>query len=124
MPEFLKWKATYGSELKTCTVLCAQGLCQLATNETSHAGTMRQPLLLADEFKSPTLKSCMTAASERHRLVKQVVALFPTLKMVTITDSNRQGRFYMAEGDVRDLRESLKRERLLWELLKPERTSL
>ena len=120
MPKFPKWKATYGSKLKTCTMLCARRLHQLAANVTSLAGMMAKPILEPYYFRSPMkwLKSCMTAASERHRLVKHVVAQFPTLETVTITDSKRQGRFYMARGDVRDLRESLKQERLLWELLK------
>ena len=102
MPEFLKWRATYGSKLKTCTMLYAWGLCQLAANETSSAGTMRQPPISEYHFRSPMkwLKLCMAAALERHRLVKHVVAQFPTLETVTITDSKRRGRFYMAEGDV------------------------
>lgn len=56
------------------------------------------------------MQSCLDAAYARYRFVKEMVAQFPSLKTVTITDAKREGRISMAEDEIRDLKESLKEE--------------
>lgn len=42
--------------------------------------------------------------------MKQMLLQFPELRSIVISDPKRQGRFSMEEGEIRDLRDSLKRD--------------
>ncbi|MED6208237.1 hypothetical protein PIB30_043208 [Stylosanthes scabra] len=120
--EFLKWKAIYGSELKTCVVLCATSFRRFNVGESVPSEEEQPedetvpppppPSVPTEEFKSRIMWtiSCLISASARHFLLKQMLAEFPTLKTVTMSDARRQGRLSMAEDEIRDLRESLNEE--------------
>ncbi|XP_057723358.1 F-box protein At5g46170-like [Arachis stenosperma] len=119
--EFLKWKAIYGSELKTCGVLCATSFRRSNDGESVPLKEQQQedetvphppPSVPTEEFKARIMWtiSCLISASARHFLLKQMLAQFPTLKTATISDARRQGKLSMGEDEIRDLRESLKEE--------------
>ena len=117
---FLKWKASFGGEFKTCVVLCATSFRRAESSSSSSPNTddsteqpeasSSQPLMPNEELKSRIMWmiSCLIAASARHFLLKQTVLQFPMLKRVDITDSNKQGKFSMDEEDIVQLRDSLK----------------
>ncbi|XP_008450369.2 F-box protein At4g18380-like [Cucumis melo] len=117
----LKWKAEFGSQLKTCVVLGASSLRRksVVESESSEVKAETEENRLHSESESEMgdgeLKSrivwtisSLIAASMRHYLVKQMVNDFPLLKTVLITDSAKQGRLCMEEEEVMELRESMK----------------
>ncbi|XP_038878549.1 F-box protein At4g18380-like isoform X2 [Benincasa hispida] len=115
----LKWKAEFGSELKSCVVLGASSLRRKSIVESDlevkETEENRLDLDSESEMGDEELKlriiwtiSSLIAASMRHYLVKQMVNDFPLLKTVLITDSTKQGRLCMEEKEVMELRESMK----------------
>ncbi|XP_023530591.1 F-box protein At4g18380-like [Cucurbita pepo subsp. pepo] len=116
----LKWKAEFGAELKSCVVLGASSLRRksIVHSDSEAKETEEERVVEADsetELGDEELKlrivwtiSSLIAASMRHYLVKQMVADFPMLQSVVITDSTKQGRLCMEEKQLKELRDSMK----------------
>ena len=98
--KFLKWKATYGKEFKTCTMLCGRvSFCHFSSSESWLELQLNSMDYKFDRWKM-WLSSFMTEASKRHYLVKQMVVWFLTLETVTFINMKRQGRFSMEKADI------------------------
>lgn len=115
----LKWKAEFGAELKSCVVLGAssfrrksivQSDSEAKETEEEHVESESESEMGDEELKLRIVWtiSSLIAASMRHYLVKQMVADFPTLQSVLITDSTKQGRLSMEDEQLTELRDSMK----------------
>lgn len=115
----LKWKAEFGTELKSCVVLGASSLRRRSiapsNSDAKETGEERVDAESESDIGDEELKlrivwtiSALIAASMRHYFVKQMVSDFPMLQSVVITDSTKQGRLCMREKQLTELRESMK----------------
>ncbi|XVF04815.1 hypothetical protein REPUB_Repub05bG0117900 [Reevesia pubescens] len=114
---FLKWKAEFGSNLKTCIILGATSF-QTSNKFSSSSFCLQQKdqecmeeILTDDELKLRVIWtiSCLIVASTRHHLFKQILAdhPIPMLERVLISDANNQGKFYMGKEELFDMRSSM-----------------
>ncbi|XP_022730557.1 F-box protein At1g30200-like [Durio zibethinus] len=129
---FLKWKAEFGSNLKTCIILGATS-CQTSNKFSSSSFCLRQKqeecmeeTLTDDELKLRVIWtiSCLIAASTRHYLFKQILAdhPIPKLQRVLISDAKKQGKFYVGKDELGELRNSVNSEQETLESSSMERT--
>uniref|UniRef100_A0A6N2L2H1 F-box domain-containing protein n=1 Tax=Salix viminalis TaxID=40686 RepID=A0A6N2L2H1_SALVM len=108
----LKWKARFGSEIKSFAILSA----------TSFQKRV-QPLSSGDDFSENNgevltdgqLKlqivltiSCLLAASARHYLMKQVLEEHHALENIIASDACKQGKVCMGKDEVAEIRNSIK----------------
>ncbi|XWS71214.1 hypothetical protein CRYUN_Cryun03dG0119500 [Craigia yunnanensis] len=129
---FLKWKAEFGSNLKSFIILGATSFHR--SNKFSSSGFCLQQkerecmeeTLTDDELKLRVIWtiSCLIAASTRHYLFKQILAdhPIPMLQRVLISDANKQGRFYMVKEEIVEMRNSMNSEQETLESSSLERT--
>lgn len=129
---FLKWKAGFGSNLKTCIILGATSF-QTSNKFSSSSFCLQQKehesmeeTLTDDELKLRVIWtiSCLIAASTRHYLFKQILANhpIPMLQKVLISDANKQGKFFMAKEEIAEMRNSMNSEQGKLESSSLERT--
>ncbi|XP_075636001.1 F-box protein At4g18380-like [Castanea sativa] len=113
----LKWKAEFGEELKSCTILSSKCFCRenlssssyTYVNEREEEEEELQSFLAEDELKSRIVWtiSCLVSASVRHHLLKQIVPNFPTLQRLVITDAGKRGKLCMGKEQLVELRNSM-----------------
>ncbi|XVE59945.1 hypothetical protein DITRI_Ditri05aG0087200 [Diplodiscus trichospermus] len=131
---FLKWKAEFGSNLKTCIILGATSF-QRSNNFSSSSFCLQEQeqecleeTLTDDELKLRVVWtiSCLIAASTRHHLFKKILAdhPIPMLQRVLISDANKQGKFYMAKEKIVEMRNSMSSEHEILESSSLERTPI
>ncbi|XWS73614.1 hypothetical protein CRYUN_Cryun02cG0143700 [Craigia yunnanensis] len=129
---FLKWKAEFGSNLKTCIILGATSI-QRSNKFSSSSFCLQQKeqecieeTLTDDELKLRVIWtiSCLIAASTRHYLFKKILAdhPIPLLQRVLISDANKQGKFYMVKEEIVEMRNSMNSEQDTLESSSLERT--
>jgi hypothetical protein len=116
---FLKWKAEFGVELKSCIILGATSF-QRQEREVHEEEVLRQPFLTEEELQPRIIWtiSCLVSASMRHYLLKKIVGKLPMLQSVVITDASKQGKLCMVEQQLVELRNTMKFEN------SPERTPI
>lgn len=111
---FIKWRAEFGRELKSCIILGAT--CFHRRNpiwESSDEGggeeEEEEQFLTDDQLKLRIIWtiSCLISASARHHFVKQNVSDYPRLQNVVISDCNNQGKLWMGEEQLAEVRSSL-----------------
>ncbi|XVF47302.1 hypothetical protein PTKIN_Ptkin03bG0099000 [Pterospermum kingtungense] len=108
---FLKWKAEFGSNLKTCIIVGATSF-ERSNNKSSvclqQKELQEETILTDDELKLRVIWtiSCLIAASTRHYLVKKILAdhPIPMLQKLVISDANKQGKFNMVKEDIVEMR--------------------
>lgn len=113
----LKWEAGFGKELERCVILGATSIVQmtekLKAGDEAHGSDQNgqdDPLFTDEELKLRIIWiiSCLIASSARHNLLKKVVNSCPKLTNAVISDAGRQGKLCMDEGQIRELRDSMK----------------
>lgn len=114
---FLKWNAQFGSKLKSCVIIGATSFHRntiLPSNNDDqgkgHEEQGRVESVLADEdlkLRIVWMVSSLIAASARHHLMKQVASNFPALSGVVVTDGNKQGKLWMEDEELAELRSSM-----------------
>jgi hypothetical protein len=114
----LKWKAEFGEELKSCIILSATSFHRESLSSSSTYGNEGdeevqqqelQSFLDEDELKLRIIWtiSCLVSASVRHYLLKQIVANFPMLQSMVITDARKRGKLCMGEDQLVELRNTM-----------------
>ncbi|PON75792.1 F-box domain containing protein [Parasponia andersonii] len=111
---FVKWKAEFGTNLQSCVILGANSIQRekLPKNDNlnKESGNRNcesaQPVLTDQELKTRIvwMISSLIAASARHYLLKRIIAEFPDLRNVVISDENKRGKLYMGEEQLAELR--------------------
>uniref|UniRef100_A0A5B7BXG8 F-box domain-containing protein n=1 Tax=Davidia involucrata TaxID=16924 RepID=A0A5B7BXG8_DAVIN len=103
----LKWKAEFGSELKSCLILGATSFHR--DNNGEQRLEQEHEQFTDDDLKLRVVwtLSCLIAASARHYFLQQVVSdHHEMLRSVVVTDASKQGRLCMREEQIEELRSS------------------
>ncbi|KAA8544551.1 hypothetical protein F0562_022590 [Nyssa sinensis] len=110
----LKWKAEFGSALKSCLILGATSFprgAQICNDNGKQRRVQEQQQPESSSFTDDELKlrvvwtiSCLIAASARHYLLQQVVSDHAMLQNVVVTDATKQGKLCMTEEQIEELR--------------------
>ncbi|CAM8889953.1 unnamed protein product [Rhodiola kirilowii] len=127
----LKWKASFGSELKTCVIVAGTSIDQFKKVNDDEERERRDsvfnsvmkdvldnntdrgaepPFVISNEdlkMRVVWTISCLIAASARHHLLKRIVAQHPMLKAIEMVDEHRQGALTMEEADISQMRNSM-----------------
>ncbi|KAI4368639.1 hypothetical protein MLD38_017174 [Melastoma candidum] len=113
---FLRWRASYGSQIRSCIILGASGVRSIeeellqekaASNGEEGPEEMLAPTSLSDselKLRVVWIISCLIAASYRHYMMRKVIAACPGLRTMVVGDERRQGRVVMGEDEVSDTR--------------------
>uniref|UniRef100_A0A7C9D0U1 F-box domain-containing protein n=1 Tax=Opuntia streptacantha TaxID=393608 RepID=A0A7C9D0U1_OPUST len=113
----LKWEAGFGKDLERCVILGATSIVQMKekakAGDGAHGSDQNgedDPLFTDEELKLRIIWiiSCLIASSARHNLLKKVVNSCPKLSNAVILDAGKQGKLSMNEGQIRELRDSMK----------------
>ncbi|XP_047319030.1 F-box protein At4g18380-like [Impatiens glandulifera] len=98
----LKWRAAFGSDLEGCIILGNKTTIRTGSVEEEE---IRAPLTDKDmTMRVVWAMSCLTAASVRYKLVKQVILDHSKLERVVIRDRSGKGRLLMRKGQIERLR--------------------
>lgn len=107
---FIKWKAAFGRELKSCIILGATSFYKknLAT-ETMDRGQEEEHFLTDDQLKLRIIWtiSCLISSSARHHFLKQIVSEHSQLQRVIVSDCKNQGELCMDEEQIVEMRKSV-----------------
>ncbi|KAI4383697.1 hypothetical protein MLD38_009503 [Melastoma candidum] len=113
---FLKWRASYGSKIRSCVILGADEVCligeSLPTKEGSD-GEETPAVPLSDgelDLRVNWIISCLIAASYRHYMVKKVIENSPAIRKIVVGDERGQGKVVMGEEEVSEARKEGTRE--------------
>lgn len=109
---FLKWKAEFGTNLKSCIIVGATSFETSSFCLQQKQQELEENITLSDnELKLRIIWtiSCLIAASTRHYLLKQILAEhpIPMLEKVVISDANKQGKFCMGKEEIVEMRDSI-----------------
>ncbi|KAE8674941.1 RNA-binding KH domain-containing protein [Hibiscus syriacus] len=108
---FLRWKAGFGTNLKTCVIVGATSF-QKSSEKEEREESMDEAELNDGKLKSRVIWtiSFLIAASTRHCLLKRIMAdnpNIPLLERVVISDANRQGVFSLGKEELVEMRNSM-----------------
>uniref|UniRef100_A0A7N0VF53 F-box domain-containing protein n=1 Tax=Kalanchoe fedtschenkoi TaxID=63787 RepID=A0A7N0VF53_KALFE len=130
----LKWRATFGGELKTCVIVAGTSIDRIKPNSRDHyhnqasvlpdsrskekqsadeqdptVESSSSPLISNEDLKMRVVWtiSCLIAASSRHHLLKRIVSQHPALKEIEMIDEDHQGTLTMGEADISEMRRSI-----------------
>ncbi|KAI4385386.1 hypothetical protein MLD38_003420 [Melastoma candidum] len=107
---FLKWRASYGSKIRSCVILGAGEVCRMGESLPAKAGSDGEegPVVpLSDgelKLRVVWIISCLIAASYRHHMMKKVIESCPTIRKIVVGDERGQGKVVMGEEEVSEAR--------------------
>ncbi|XP_073139155.1 F-box protein At4g18380-like [Henckelia pumila] len=99
---FLKWKADFGDQLRSCVILGAESW-------TENKENFHQQRVISDgEMKQRIIWtiSCLIAASARHHLVRETVKNQKMIENAVVSDESDQGRLCMNKQQIEELKGS------------------
>lgn len=110
---FLKWKADFGDQLRSCVMLGAKSWTEQCINEEifqeTVPGSEHEQLVISDsemKLRIVWTISCLIAASSRHYLVQETVKNQKMLETVVVSDESDQGWLCMNKEQIEELKVS------------------
>ncbi|MED6208238.1 hypothetical protein PIB30_043209 [Stylosanthes scabra] len=100
-----RWKARFGSKMKSWTLLCCSMVLQRFVVGDWLTEWPRSLAYNRFRFRENRMNSCFKSAFARYELVKEMAAQFPTLKTMKVSDVNKEGMLTMTEEEMRDMRD-------------------
>lgn len=104
---FLKWKADFGDQLRSCVMLGAKSWLEKCINEDNFQETVpvsdhEQRVISDGEMKLRIVWtiSCLIAASARHYLVQETVKKQKMIETLVVSDESDQGWLYMNKEQI------------------------
>lgn len=109
----LKWEAEFGRDMEKCAILGATSIVERKEkgSGTEEGGSEDEAQIFSDDelkLRIIWIISCLIASSARHNLVKKMVGQCPKLSNAVVSDAGKQGKLCMNEGQIKDLRDSIK----------------
>ncbi|XP_073060286.1 F-box protein At1g30200-like [Primulina eburnea] len=110
---FLRWKADFGDQLRSCVMLGAKSWTEKCRNEENFQETVpgsehEQRVISDGEMKLRIVWtiSCLIAASARHYMVQETVKSQKMIETVVVSDESDQGWLCMNKEQIEELKVS------------------
>lgn len=107
---FIKWKAEFGSGLKSCIILGATSFYEKNPAWERFDRVQEEGHFLTDDqlkLRIVWTISCLISSSARHHFLKQIVSEHSQLQRVVVSDCKNQGELCMDEEHIIEMRKSL-----------------
>lgn len=107
---FIKWKAEFGSELKSCIILGATSFYEKNLAWERIDRVQEEGHFLTDDqlkLRIVWTISCLISSSARHHFLKQIVSEHSQLQRVVVSDCKNQGELCMDEEHIIEMRKSV-----------------
>lgn len=107
---FIKWKAAFGRELKSCIILGATLFCKKNLAWERIAPVQEEEHFLTDDqlkLRIVWTISCLISSSARHQFLKPIVSEHSQLQRVVLSDCKNQGQLCMDEEQIAEMRKSV-----------------